>query len=99
MGNMKRPEFDAAKAAGDLDASGGKVPLLTVDGAQFGQSKAIERYLAKALGLAGSSDIEAAQIDAVSETIRDIKDAYQKAKGEQATKDKFFAEDLPAAFA
>ena len=47
-------EFDAAKASGELDASGGKVPLLTVDGGKIGQSKAIERYLAKALGLAGS---------------------------------------------
>jgi glutathione S-transferase len=94
---MKRPEFDAAKASGELDASGGKVPLLTVDGEKIGQSKAIERYLAKALGLAGSSDVEAAQIDALSETVRDIKDSYQKAKGDAATKDKFFAEDLPAA--
>ena len=33
----------------------------------------------KALGLAGSSDVEAAQIDAIGETVRDIKDAYQKA--------------------
>merc|ERR1719272_2061776 len=97
---MKRPEFDAAKAAGELDASGGKVPLLTVDGTEkIGQSKAIERYLTKALGLAGSSDVEAAQIDAISETVRDIKDSYQKVKGEDATKAKFFAEDLPAALA
>jgi len=96
---IKRPEFDAAKASGELDASGGKVPLLTVDGGKIGQSKAIERYLAKALGLAGSSDVEAAQIDALAETVRDIKDSYQKAKGEDATKDKFFAEDLPAALA
>ena len=96
----KRPEFDAAKAAGELDAAGGKVPILTVDGsAQLGQSKAIERYLAKALGLAGSSDVEAAQIDAVSETVRDLKDAYQKVKEDAATKEKFFTEDLPASLA
>lgn len=96
---LQRPEFDAAKAAGELDASNGKVPMLTVDGQKIGQSKAIERYLAKALGLAGSNDIEAAQIDAVTETVRDIKDAYQKAKGDPATKEKFFAEDLPAGLA
>jgi glutathione S-transferase len=95
---MKRPEFDAAKAAGDLDASGGKVPLLTIDGTQkIGQSKSIERYLASALGLAGSSAVEAAQVDQVTETVRDIKDAYQKVKGDAATKAKFFAEDLPTA--
>jgi glutathione S-transferase len=94
---MKRPEFDAAKAAGELDPAGGKVPILTVDGVNhIGQSKAIERYLAKALGLAGSSDVEAAQIDAIAETVRDIMDSYQKVKGEEATKEKFFAEDLPA---
>merc|ERR1719265_808297 len=56
---MKRPEFDAAKASGELDASQGKVPLLTVDGTgKICQSKAIERYLSRALGLAGSNDIE-----------------------------------------
>merc|ERR1719291_890732 len=97
---MQRPEFDAAKAAGDLDPSMGKVPLLTVDGAKICQSKAIERYLAKALGLAGSSDVEFAQMDAVAETVRDMKDAYQKAKAESAeSKDKFFAETLPASLA
>jgi glutathione S-transferase len=95
---MKRPEFDAAKASGELAASGGKVPLLTVDGTgKIGQSKAIERYLSRALGLAGSSDLEAAQIDAIAETVRDIKDSYQKAKGDAETKEKFFAEDMPAA--
>lgn len=96
---MKRPEFDAAKAAGEFDASGGKLPMLTVDGAQIGQSKAIERFLAKQLGLAGSSDVEAAQVDAVGETVRDIKENYQKAKGDDATKEKFFTEDLPAQLA
>jgi len=96
---MKRPEFDEAKASGALDGAMGKVPLLTVDGAKIGQSKAIERYVAKALGLAGSSDVEAAQIDSCGETVRDIKDAYQKAKTDDATKEKFFAEDMPAALA
>merc|ERR1719401_1766112 len=97
---MKRPEFDAAKAAGDLDASGGKVPLLTVDGEfKIGQSKAIERYLATALGLAGSNAVETAQIDAVGETVRDIKDAYQKAKVDEESKEKFFSEGLPAGLA
>jgi len=96
---VKRPEFDAAKASGELDAAMGKVPLLTVDGAKIGQSKAIERFLAKQLGLAGSNDVEAAQIDAVSETVRDIKDTYNKEKGEAETKEKFYAQTLPAQFA
>ncbi|CAJ1337766.1 unnamed protein product, partial [Effrenium voratum] len=37
---IQRPEFDAMKAAGALDSSLGKVPLLEVDGAKIGQSKA-----------------------------------------------------------
>ena len=35
-----------------------RVPLLEVDGTKIGQSKAIERYIAKAVGLFGSNDIE-----------------------------------------
>ncbi|CAK8994699.1 unnamed protein product, partial [Durusdinium trenchii] len=98
---IKRPEFDAMKAAGQLDSSLGKVPLLEVDGAKIGQSKAIERFLAKELGMMGSNSVEAAQVDQLGETVRDIKDAYQKVRGlqdEEAKKagmDKWFAEDLP----
>jgi len=98
---IQRPEFDAMKAKGELDISLGKVPLLEVDGVKIGQSKAIERYLAKELGLAGSSPVEAAQVDQLGETVRDIKDAYQKVRGvqdEEAKKkgmEKWFAEDLP----
>lgn len=91
---MQRPEFDADKAAGKLDASLGKVPLLIVDGVEIAQSKAIERYVARKYGMMGSSDEEAAQIDAFGEHVRDLKDAYQKAKAADA-KTKFFEETLP----
>lgn len=96
---IQRPEFDAAKAAGELDAACGKVPILIIDGQfKLGQSKAIERYLSRELGLAGSNAYEGAVIDALTENIRDIKDAYNAAKRE-ADKDaavaKFFAETLP----
>ncbi|KAK3263576.1 hypothetical protein CYMTET_27624 [Cymbomonas tetramitiformis] len=97
---IQRPEFDAAKASGELDASLGKVPYLEVDGKKIGQSKAIERYLARELGLMGSDSVEAAQVDQLTETIRDIKDAYTKAKatsGEEEKKEaiaKFFSEGL-----
>lgn len=89
------------KASGALDVSLGKVPLLEVDGKQVGQSKAIERFLARELGLMGSSPVEAAQVDQLGETVRDIKDAYQKVRGIQnedekkKAMDKWFAEDLP----
>lgn len=96
-----RPEFDEAKAKGELDASLGKVPYLEVDGVKIGQSKAIERFLAKELGLMGSSAVQAAQVDQLAETVRDVKDAYQKVKGvkdeeeKKAAMEKWFSEDLP----
>merc|ERR1712194_470074 len=77
---MTRPEFDAAKAAGDLKVSAGKVPYLSVDGVKIGQSKAIERYLANQFGLMGLTPIESFQIDALCEMVRDIKDDYNGAK-------------------
>jgi len=96
-----RPEFDAAKASGELDASLGKVPYVEVDGVKIGQSKAIERFLSAQFGLMGSSGVEAGQIDQLCETVRDFKDAYQKVRGMQdgdekkAALAKWFAEDLP----
>lgn len=95
-----RPEFDAAKASGELDISLGKVPYLEVDGVKIGQSKSIERYLARELGLMGSNPVEAAQVDMLTESIRDFKDAYQKVKAikgdeAEAAMKKWFAEDLP----
>jgi glutathione S-transferase len=76
-----RPEFDKAKASGELDLACGKAPVLYADGVPtMGQSKAIERYLAKRFGLMGSSDEEAGVIDALCENVRDIKDAYNAAK-------------------
>jgi glutathione S-transferase len=71
---IQRPEFEAAKASGELDASLGKVPLLYVDGVKIGQSKAIERYLANTFHLMGSTPIEAAHIDQLCENVRDVMD-------------------------
>jgi len=82
-GTMDAPEFLAAKEAGDLDMNLGRAPLLLVGEKDsqkpIGQSKAIERFLSKQFGLMGDDDIEAAQIDCVSEHCRDIKDAQMKA--------------------
>lgn len=95
---MSRPEFDAAKVAGGLDASCGKVPLLTVDGTfKLGQSKAIERYLAKQFGLMGSSPTEEAQVDCCIEHEIDWKGAYGKLdKKDDAVMDKWWKTDFPA---
>jgi len=90
------PKFAEATASGELDVNLGRVPILVIDGKhELGQSKAIERYLARRLGLLGASEIEAAQIDGIGETVRDIKDKYQKSKTDKDTKAKFFAEEMP----
>ena len=90
------PGFAAAKTAGELDANMERAPVILVDGKhEIGQSKTIERYLARRLGLLGSGEIEAAQIDAITEHVRDIKDKYQKAKADPAEKAKYFDEVMP----
>jgi len=101
---ITRPEFDAMKAAGELDVSLGKVPLLLVNGVRIGQSKAIERFLAKEFGMMGSTNLEAAMIDQLVCSIQDAKDAYQKVKRESAALEQeakdaamaaWFSESLP----
>lgn len=77
-GTMIAPDFVAAKENGDLDMNLGRAPLLVTSEGVIGQSKAIERYLAKKFNLMGSSDIEAAQIDCIAEHCRDVKDAAGK---------------------
>lgn len=90
------PGFAAAKDNGELDVNLGRAPVVIIDGkTALGQSKPIEQYLARRLGIMGSSEIEAAQIGAVVEHVRDLKDKYQKAKGDKDTKAKFFAADMP----
>lgn len=103
-----RPEFDEAKAAGLFDINMGRLPILEYSGPEgtitLGQSKTIERFIAKKLGLFGSNDFEAAQIDMVSEHVRDIKQKYNDIKSGkkdaelQAAKEKFMKEELPVWF-
>ena len=81
------------------------MPILYVDGkAAIAQSRSIERYLAKQFGLAGSTDVQTAQVDMWTEHVRDVQDKYQKAK---STKDaecedpvaKWMKDDLPGLLA
>jgi len=51
----------------------GKSPILEVDGKKTHQSAAICRYLGKQLGLNGSNDWEALEIDAIVDTITDFR--------------------------
>lgn len=55
-GNYVRPEFNADKAAGKFKF--GQVPTLEVDGVQIVQSKAIERFVAREIGLLNGSNVE-----------------------------------------
>lgn len=89
------PPFGAACAAGELDTNLGRAPVVIIDGLELGQSKSIEKYLARRLGVMGGSDFEAAQIDMFTEHIRDLKDKYQKAKGEPEKKAEFFEKTMP----
>ena len=62
---------------------------------RLGQSKVIERYVARLVGLAGGTDAEQAQVEAVAEHVRDLKQAYQKVRqGTDAEKDAWFATTL-----
>lgn len=100
MSTIQRPEFDKAKAEGRLDPAMGKVPILYVNDVPIPQSKAIERFLAKKFRMLGKSPVDAAQIDAICEHVRDIKDSYQAVKRtpdaeKEAAIKKFFDEGLP----
>jgi len=92
-----RPEFIANKEKFPF----GQVPVLQIggeSGPMLAQSRSIERYLAKQFGFFGSSDLEGQYIDSIGEAIRDIRDAYWKAKGDAKANvevPKFFSETLP----
>lgn len=95
-----RVEFKRDSAGGKLAKNMGKVPILEIDGIQIGQSKTIERYLAKTFGFMGANVMEEAQIDMLCEHNRDLHDAYRKLDSlpesdRQAARERWFTEDLP----
>ncbi|KAK7864593.1 hypothetical protein R5R35_003184 [Gryllus longicercus] len=79
----------------------GKLPLLEFDGKTLNQSTAIGRFIAKKIGLAGSNDWEAAQIDATVENLNDLRMAFAKVIWEvddaskPEEKEKFLKETVP----
>jgi len=99
---LNRDSLKQMQGDGTLACSMGKVPVLDVDGTKIPQSKAIERYVAKQLGMMGASPVEEAQIDAVLEHQRDLRDAYKKVDDMPSGDDKtekykeFFAQTMPA---
>ena len=99
-GGFEYPEFAAAKARGELKVNMDRAPMLVVGNDVIGQSKAIERYIARRGGFMGSNDIEAAQIDYICEHIRDIKEKYGKVRAitdaaeKEAAMTKWFTTEL-----
>jgi glutathione S-transferase len=76
---FKSTEFLAAKEAGDLKMNLYRAPVLvTPEGATIGQSKAIERYLARRFKLMGKTPEDEAVIDCIAEHCRDVKDAARQ---------------------
>ena len=73
------PTFQEAKDSGELKMNLNKAPvLITPSGVTIGQSKAIERYLARRFGLMGENAEDEAMIDCVAEHCRDVKDAAMR---------------------
>ena len=98
-----RKEFEVDRDAGKMDISMGKVPVLDVGDFSLPQSKAIERYVARKIGMMGSTPEEEALVDAMAEHVRDINDAYRR-KGTFFMKDaekkaelnkQWYEEELP----
>jgi len=110
-GTMESPAFNDAKASGDLVANLNRAPVLvTPEGVAIGQSKAIERFLARRFGFMGSDEVEAAVIDCISEHCRDVKDAQMRKRFSPFTRDRtddekakdqadWFETELPAMLA
>ena len=55
-GGFETPEFAIAKDSGILKANMDRAPVLQVGDVSFGQSKAIERYVAKRCNMMGEND-------------------------------------------
>lgn len=78
-GGFETVEFSATKDSGDFAVNMDRVPVLEVDAlAPFGQSRAIERYIAEKCDLMGDSAEERLAIDCIVENVRDIKDKWGK---------------------
>ena len=87
--NFQSAAFLAAKESGELKMNLNRAPVLvTQDGTTIGQSKAIERFLARKFGLLGGSPDEEAVIDCIAEHCRDVKDAAMRKGFSNFTKGK-----------
>jgi glutathione S-transferase len=104
---MAAPEFKEAKESGRLVANLGRAPIMSIEGqGEIGQSKAMERFVARQYGMFGATEFEACKIDAIAEHCRDINDA-KRTKGfsrfsqksdedKAAARTEWFETDLPS---
>ncbi|OWF40795.1 hematopoietic prostaglandin D synthase-like [Mizuhopecten yessoensis] len=79
-------------------APGGTVPYLEVDGQGFGQSMALNRYLARKFGLMGSDEISGLAIDEFVEDVVECRSAmiavfFEKDEARKATMGKKLKEE------
>ncbi|KAB0396065.1 hypothetical protein E2I00_009145, partial [Balaenoptera physalus] len=72
----------------------GKIPILEVDGLNLHQSLAIARYLTKNTDLAGKTELQQCQADAVVDTLDDFMSRFPWAEKKQDIKDQMFTELL-----
>ncbi|XP_020864072.1 hematopoietic prostaglandin D synthase isoform X1 [Phascolarctos cinereus] len=72
----------------------GKIPILEVDGVPLHQSLAIGRFLARKAGLAGKTELERCQVDAIIDTLDDFMSRFPWAEKKQDIKDQMFNELL-----
>jgi len=106
---MVAAEFEAAKERGELKVNLNRVPVLRTDDGvtNIGQSKSIERYLARRFGLMGQSPNEIGLVDCIAEHVGEINQAKSKKGFGMFTKGKseeekgrarmeWFETDLPA---
>merc|ERR1719213_1391114 len=68
------------------------IPVIESGEFKLPQSKAIERYLAKKLGMFGSTLEEEGWVDAINEHVGDISGAFEGKESDE----KWFKETLPA---
>jgi len=89
--------FDRGNWESELKAKTpyGSVPVLTYNGVQIPQSAAIMRFVANKTGLAGSNEIETAQIDAAFEHILDIRKGFFSNKADAAKLADFWNKSFP----
>lgn len=92
----KDADYVKAKESGELDATGG-LPYLEIDGVRIGGYFPIYRTAAKIAGLMGTTEVEAGQIDMLSEKLRDIRNDWLDEKKDEEKGKTWIAEKFPEA--